>query len=106
MGFVVSGGLPWWALLIALALVPVPHWIFARMPDEIRVTDDGLTFMARLRTVDVLWDELVEIRTCSNPMWLKWRWSGGSIVTHSQLTDRAELLRVSERRALNLRSTP
>jgi len=37
---------------------------------------------------------------------LKWRWTSGSVTTHSQLSDRRELFRIVERHAPNLKTMP
>lgn len=101
------GNSSWIFVPVTLLFAPVTLWVFGRMPDEVRTDSDGLTFIAPRRTVRVPWDELLEIGNWNkHPMWLVWRWGQDSIVTHSQLSDRAELIRIAERNAQNLRSTP
>ena len=107
VGASIGNGLSWWIPPLILVSAPVSLWVFGRMPSEIHTDDEGLTLIASQRTVRVPWEQLIEITNPNNhPMWLKWRWTNGSIVSHSHFSDRKDLFRIVERSARNLRSMP
>ncbi len=81
------------------AVVAQAWWHHFRTPQRIKVSDAGLSFVARRRVLDVPWDGL---RTVVIPFfdfgrhYLVWRWDGGRLCTWRRFDGIDRLFRIVE----------
>ncbi|MGY6499788.1 MAG: hypothetical protein ACXIVQ_02665 [Acidimicrobiales bacterium] len=98
-------GVSWWVPPLFLLPAPLLLWVVGGMPHEVVTDDGGVTLVASRRSVHIPWGELTAI-TSDHPLWLRWRWPTGSVISHAHFHDREELLRTVERCAPNIRALP